>query len=201
MSDLITTLKKKDDISVNVYPNIKGDNIPNSSITNPKLASGCVDFSNLSNNLHKFILQLQYTYKIYIGNGSDDLPYYLYGTTTLSNSINSFTDTEISHALDFDKAEADYTSTDLQILQIIIDGIATSEGWTHNYNEFVGASNDYKFGIYIDDSKYYIVMIDSTDTKQFELVFDTTYQIVSLINNKYVYLDLYRLINTNVNME
>lgn len=50
MSDLITTLKKKDDISVNVYPNIKGDNIPDNSISASKIINGNVTLAKLASN-------------------------------------------------------------------------------------------------------------------------------------------------------
>lgn len=33
MSDTITTLKKKGDSSINIYPNIKRDNIPNGGVS------------------------------------------------------------------------------------------------------------------------------------------------------------------------
>lgn len=50
MSDIITTLHKKGDNTVNVYPNIKNENIPSASITQDKLANGSVGTNQLVAN-------------------------------------------------------------------------------------------------------------------------------------------------------
>lgn len=42
MSEIITTLHKKGDSTVNVYPNIKASNIPNNAITSSKINDGAV---------------------------------------------------------------------------------------------------------------------------------------------------------------
>lgn len=47
MSDIITTLHKKGDNTVNVYPNIKNENIPSTSITQDKLANSSVGTTQL----------------------------------------------------------------------------------------------------------------------------------------------------------
>lgn len=47
MSEIITTLHKKNDATVEVYPNIKAANIPAGSIDNTKLASNAVATSNI----------------------------------------------------------------------------------------------------------------------------------------------------------
>lgn len=50
MSDIITTLHKKGDNTINVYPNIKNENIPSASITGDKLANGSVGTNQLLAN-------------------------------------------------------------------------------------------------------------------------------------------------------
>ena len=50
MADIITTLHKKGDNTVNVYPNIKGENIPSASITQDKLANGSVGTNQIVAN-------------------------------------------------------------------------------------------------------------------------------------------------------
>lgn len=42
MADIIQTLHLENDPTTNVFPNIKGDNIPNGSITGGKIASGAI---------------------------------------------------------------------------------------------------------------------------------------------------------------
>ena len=51
MSEIITTLHKKDDTTVDVYPNIKGDNIPSGAITTAKINDGAVTYDKLSESL------------------------------------------------------------------------------------------------------------------------------------------------------
>lgn len=47
MAEIITTLHKKGDASVDVYPNIKSDNIPNGAITNAKIADNAISTAKL----------------------------------------------------------------------------------------------------------------------------------------------------------
>lgn len=50
MADIITTLHKKGENTVNVYPNIKSENIPSASITQDKIANGSVGSNQLENS-------------------------------------------------------------------------------------------------------------------------------------------------------
>ena len=50
MSDLIKTLHKKGDNTVNVYPNIKSENIPDGAITTAKINDNAVTTAKISNN-------------------------------------------------------------------------------------------------------------------------------------------------------
>jgi len=52
MSEIITTLHKKDDATVNVYPNIKADNIPSGAVTEDKLAQSVKDSINMIFNFY-----------------------------------------------------------------------------------------------------------------------------------------------------
>ena len=47
MSELITTLHKKEDASVDVYPNIKRDNIPSGAINTSKIEDGSITESKI----------------------------------------------------------------------------------------------------------------------------------------------------------
>ena len=50
MSEIFKTLQDKANPSIEVYPNIKGDNIPTGAITTPKIADGAITTSKLSDN-------------------------------------------------------------------------------------------------------------------------------------------------------
>lgn len=50
MSDLIKTLHKKGDNTVNVYPNIKSENIPDDAITTAKITNNAITTSKITNN-------------------------------------------------------------------------------------------------------------------------------------------------------
>lgn len=50
MSEIITTLHKKDDPTVDVYPNIKHENIPSLTITDDKIANNAIITNKLSDN-------------------------------------------------------------------------------------------------------------------------------------------------------
>lgn len=50
MSQVITTLKKKGDISVDIYPNIKAENIPNNAIDENKIQDASISYNKLQAN-------------------------------------------------------------------------------------------------------------------------------------------------------
>lgn len=50
MSDLIKTLHKKGDNTVNVYPNIKSENIPDDAITTSKIINNAITTSKIANS-------------------------------------------------------------------------------------------------------------------------------------------------------
>ena len=280
MAEIITTLHKKGDSTIDVYPNIKASNIPNNAITASKINSGAVtnpkiadssigeskiidgsvtaskiytgavttaklsnnavttdklddasvttskindgavtsdklgvnsvttskiqnesvDYSKLGNNIQKLILQLQYTYNLYIGD-SDNNVYFMIGTSTISNELNEYLASDISHALNFDKNSADYTTTDFEILTIILNGIS-KHGWKQS-----GYTN---LDLYVDGKHFYInksatdYVIGYMDggTIKFSLHYNPqTNTLTSLNNTKYVYLDLIKTINENITME
>ena len=47
MSEILQTLRKKNDTLVEVYPNIKSDNIPANAITTAKINDGAVTSSKI----------------------------------------------------------------------------------------------------------------------------------------------------------
>lgn len=49
MSQIVETLKKKGDTSVDVYPNIITDNIPASAVTSAKIADGAITSAKIAN--------------------------------------------------------------------------------------------------------------------------------------------------------
>ena len=50
MSDLIKTLKSKNDNTINIYPNVKSENIPDSAITNSKIQDNAISTSKIQDN-------------------------------------------------------------------------------------------------------------------------------------------------------
>lgn len=50
MSEVITTLHKKGDNTVDVYPNIKSDNIPNDAVTEDKILNGSVTTNKIADD-------------------------------------------------------------------------------------------------------------------------------------------------------
>ena len=248
MSKVYQTLRKKNDTSVEIYPNIEPDeNIPNNSVdgsklksnsitsgklanssvtnakindgavtsdklannsvtnakindgavTSSKIADGTIQLSNLCPSIVKSLLCLDYTYLLYMGN-EYDTDYTFICSTTISNVINDYSQSDISSALDFDKNQADYTSTDLAILKLIIDGFG--EGLSNNRQSV--KNDSYIFSIYKSANYYVIQVTDWLDNVVFKLSFNgSTYTITEYINTEYIYIDLVKLINKNVNFE
>lgn len=50
MAQVITTLKKKGDISVDIYPNIKAENIPNNAIDENKISDASITTNKIADN-------------------------------------------------------------------------------------------------------------------------------------------------------
>lgn len=290
MADIITTLHKKDDNTINVYPNIKAGNIPSASITQDKLANGAVganqiasnavtsakiassavtaskiasnavtntkiedgavttaklangavdnskiasnavstssivdgavnntklasnsvstsniinnavSYSKLSLDLQKTIIYLERTFNFYIGD-SDDGALINAGTFTASEYMTEFSVSDINSAFNFNKAQADYTETDLEILTEFILGIS--------YRGFnYGSTNQAKIEVINGSHEFYIVQASNTDyhieysingTTQFLLQWNPeTMTITQYTNTKYIYIYINRLINQNI---
>lgn len=90
MSDIITTLHPENDESVNLYPNIKKENIPSESIDRTKLDAAINSLLNSINELHPsgvdtaaHILAFTYNKGIYIGSDTGNW-YYWNGTAYVS---------------------------------------------------------------------------------------------------------------------
>lgn len=262
MSDVITTLHKKGDNTVNVYPNIKSDNIPDDSITTDKivnnaittdkiesgsitrskliagvissnelasnsvtttkilddsiteikLASNSISNDKIQNNaitnekindneiertklstfLQNFINQLNHTYNIYMGDENDTVLLNI-GTTTLSD-INDYSSDDFDHALDFDKVQADITTTDLSIYKMIIDGINFNNKATNDRIET--RCNGITMSLQ-KATNYVIYCADTSHT--FELEFDSDLNIITYTNTmQYIYMYLRKVVNNDI---
>ena len=193
ISDDAVTTDKIDDSAVTT------DKIANSSVTTNKIKNGAVTLQKLDDDIINTLLRLQYCYNLYIGD-SDSNVMALYRTTTLSNRINDYSASEISSALDFDKASSsDYTNSDLAILKMIIDGF--NEDINVGTNIDALAIGGFQFQMVHFMGNYEIDVYEN-GVQIFQLKFDdTTLNIVNYVNTKYIYLYLSRLINPNVTYE
>ena len=192
ISDDAVTTDKIDDLAVTT------DKIANSSVTTDKINNGAVTLQKLSDDIVNTLLRLQYCYNLYIGD-SDSNVLALYRTTTLSNRINDYSSEDISSALDFDKSISDYTTTDLSILKMIIDGF--NEDINEGTNIDALSIGGYQFQM-VHISGNYEINVYENGVLIFQLKFDdTTLNIVNYVNTKYIYMYLSRLINPNVTYE
>lgn len=62
MSEILQTLRKKNDTSVEVYPNIKSDNIPADAITTAKILDGAVTEDKLEGNIQNVVTRFNTIY-------------------------------------------------------------------------------------------------------------------------------------------
>ena len=192
LSDNAVTSDKIDDLAVTT------DKIANSSVTTDKINNGAVNLQKLDDDIINTLLRLQYCYNVYIGD-SDSNVLALYRTTTLSNRINDYSSEEIADALDFDKSISDYTTEDLSILKMIIDGF--NEDINVGTNIDALSIGGYQFQM-VHFSGNYEITVYENGVLIFQLKFDdTTLNIVNYVNTKYIYMYLSRLINPNVTYE
>lgn len=90
MAEIITTLHKKGDSTIDVYPNIKASNIPNNAITSSKINAGAVTNPKIADNSigeSKIIDGSVTTSKIYTG-----------AVTTIKLSNNAVTSIKLDDA-------------------------------------------------------------------------------------------------------
>lgn len=199
MSELIKTLHKKGDASVEIYPNIKRDNIPAAAINTSKLDDKAVTTDKLSDELYQLMMSYAFTYLIYVGDNNDNF-FGFFATTTLSNDINNYTNTERGNAIDFDKPNtSDYSPTDLAILKIIIDGInpLTYDAGSQYSNIELRHGNFYIMLGKDSLSRYHILLVDS-GTPKYELIFDENLNIISLYYDGYIYMQILKLVNSQI---
>ena len=267
MSDIITTLHKKDDNTINVYPNIKADNIPSASITQDKLANGAVGtnqilanavtsakitnnavtaskiasnavtntkiedgavttdklangavdntklasnavstsnitdsavtYAKLGSDVTILFDKINRTYGIFVGlYGYFGGAYF--GNTTLSSAWNNYTDAEIQNAFDFDKSISDFTSTDLDILALIIDGIKL-DITPYSISPDTAQYNDYVITLYKSSNTSYQINVSENNITQYNLQFDiSTHTVTSLTNTKELKFTLKKAFNFDV---
>ena len=267
MSDIITTLHKKGDNTVNVYPNIKNENIPSASITQDKLANGAVGTNQLvanavtsakiasnavtaskiasgavtntkiedgavtteklansavdnnklsadsvsssnirngavsrdklSSELKAIFNKINRTYGLFVGEKVTNIPIdpTYFGNTTLDSAWENYTSTEINSALNFNKAQGDYSNTDLDIIALIINGL-------YNTDTIVGNYSNIKYGdgtIRITKSTLvettYNIAYFENDTVYFQLAFILdTHTITDYTNTKIIHFTLKKTI-------
>lgn len=266
MSDIITTLHKKGDNTINVYPNIKNENIPSASITgdklangsvgtnqlvanavasakisssavtaskiatgavtntkiedgavttdklangavdNSKLASNAVSTSNivdgavtdnkLSNDIKALFDNINRTYGLFVGEVVSDIlvATMYFGNTTLPSAWNNYSSAQINSALNFNKAQSDYSNTDLDIIALIIDGIYNTDVINGNYTNV--EYGDIQIIIRKDalTSTYSIYYLEN-DVVQFQLSFVLdTHTISDYVNTKTIHFTLKKTI-------
>ncbi len=239
MSELIKTLHKKGDANIEIYPNIKRDNIPTHAINNdkldanavgtnnindlavttPKLMAECVTTAKISNNaittakisnnaittdklgneLYQLMMSYSFTYLIYVGDNNDNF-FGFFASTTLSSDINNFTTTERRNAIDFDKPTAsDYSATDLAILKIIINGInSLTYDAESQFSHIELRHGNFYIQLGKDSlSRYHITLVESGITK-YELIFDDNLNVISLTHDGYIYMQLLKLVNSQI---
>lgn len=172
---------------------VTNEKLENYSVDRYKLADNSVYLVHLTPTLRQFIEQIENTYIVYMKD-YDETFKTLMGTTTLSHAFSSYTQTQIEHAFDFSKEQADYTRTDLTILKIFIDGYL---------NNGVGGMTNGKldYSIYGINNEYGIKIYDIVnDEWVFNLEFEGDYEITTFLKTKYPIIEFKTLINQNVTM-
>lgn len=177
-------------------------NIVNNAVTTDKIASGSINDGKLNNNLWNWYKRLQNTYILYAGSGDEKL-YGFLDTFTADDEFNEYADEDINDALDFDRASSsDYSSTDLRIYKLIIDGLYKDSYGSARGTKIINGT-DRSIALYKSSSIYTLQMYEeSTNTKLFELKFDgSTYTITDYYYSTYIYLGLRKLINNDITYE
>lgn len=172
--------------------------IGNGAVTNDKLAEESVKAMNLHSDLYEMLLRPQYTYMIYLGDGTDET-FLFFRTTTLNNTFSDYSEGDIGNALDFDKSQSDYTNTDLSILKDIIDGLIEEDAGGYTLPS-IQADNK-TFTMYKDNVNQYYIQMNENGVYTFQLIFDENYNIITYVNTNYIIMRLMRLINPNVHFE
>lgn len=173
--------------------------IGDSAVTTPKIGDGAVTTYKLSSELYQLMMSYSFTYLIYLGDNNDNF-FGFFATTTLSSDINNFTDTERRSAIDFDKPNtSDYSITDLAILKIIIDGINSLTYDAESQYSHIELRHD-NFYIQLGKdslSRYHIILVDNGTTK-YELIFDENLNIITLYHDGYIYMQILKLVNSQI---
>lgn len=199
----VTTNKIADNSISNAkmqFDSVGTSNIVNYAVTTDKLAPSSVSDGQLSNSLWKWLKRVQNTYLIKVGS-SEENAFGIFNTFTADEYFIEFTSSQINNALLFDRASSsDYTTTDLEVYKMIIDGLY-KDNYGSDWNSI--QISDRTFVLTKSTNIYSIKMIqESTNTTLFELTFDSdTYTITNYIYNKYIYIGLVKLFNQNANYE
>lgn len=119
MSEILQTLRKKNDTSVEVYPNIKSDNIPADAITTAKILNGAVTYDKLEGNIQDVVTRFNTIY-----DAEDD--------EMSVASINVSDDVNTSNI----NASNKITTNDLEVTndEIIVDGNPIKHLYKHIIN-------------------------------------------------------------------
>lgn len=201
----ISNAKMQND-SVNTANIVNGsitqDKIRASAVGTIEMADGSINDSKLNNNLWNWLQRIRNTYNLYVGSG-DEKVYGIFDTFTATDDFNEYVDEDINNALDLDRPLAsDYTTTDLDILKIIIDGVY-KDSYGSAIRTHIIQGSDRTIALIKNGSIYTIQMYeDSTNTKLFELEFDgSTRTIIDYYYSSYIYLGLRKLFNDDITYE
>ena len=236
MSKVYETLKKKNDTSVEVYPNIERTNIPDGAINTAKLEDKAVNYNKLNDALRDDITHLRGIYdaeddKLDVSglNVSDDInctnidasnkvttndievtsnatfnditinndatftnvpsinktnTYAIMMNSSEASGIIAFTnvdfesnnisDADVNHALENKASISDFTSTDIQVYEIIGNGLIPNKygQYAEEQNYYI-YSGDYHLNIENTSGILEITLYnDSTSTTIYSLVID-----------------------------
>lgn len=188
INDGAVTASKLANLSINE------NKIQDNSISNAKLQNGSVSYNKLATDVTLLFDKINRTYNLFVGVGAK--PVY-FGNTTLSSLWNNYSDDDINEALNFNKAQGDYTNTDLDIIAIIIDGL-------YNPNDIVGQYEDVSYGdidvtIRKTSLTNYQIYYSENNTIKFRMEFDSSTHIISsYLNTEIIRLTLKKAINFDV---
>lgn len=156
MSQVVTTLTKKGDSSVEIYPNIKADNIPSASIDASKLASNSVTTAKIADEaITEYKIAEDAIHGFHILNGA-------VGTSKIENEAvthEKLDGKRYINQYEYDLSDADFSAYDVDggLLNIEFNynsNIQTSTFWDDIDEDL----NIIKGGYFYKSSTYYVIV-------------------------------------------